>query len=94
MEENIKKGKTFKEMCEDPEFKKRHYEYIKTYVDCPECGKSVQRCAMARHRKSRQHMKIVDMENEKSGKLRKMIEDEIQVLKTKLEDIIKTRNVE
>lgn len=47
---------TFKEYYEsNPEFKKKHREYVKQRVPCVECGKMVPKGNLSAHRKTKKH---------------------------------------
>ena len=43
----------------DPEFKKKHLEYITTKMEC-ECGKMISRCNMALHKRTKSHLNYLD----------------------------------
>lgn len=48
-----------KSTYDDPEFKKKHKEYILTKVECP-CGTTTARCNMSHHRKTKKHLKWIN----------------------------------
>ena len=58
MNKENKKYKTFREYYADPEYRKKHLEYITQTVECPNCDLSCQRVAMARHRQSKRHFRL------------------------------------
>jgi hypothetical protein len=39
----------------NPEFKKKHNEYMMQFITC-ECGCSIMRCNVTKHRKSQKHL--------------------------------------
>ena len=47
---------TFTYYYNQPEYKKKHKEYILTKVQC-ECGTITARCNMSHHRKTKKHQK-------------------------------------
>jgi hypothetical protein len=51
-QEQKKKCKTFKEYYSNPEFKEKHKAYINEKIKCDECGNSVSRVNMAKHKKT------------------------------------------
>ena len=48
--------KTFKEYYEDPEFKKKHQKYCAEEIEC-ECGRTVRRNFLTKHRKTKIHQR-------------------------------------
>lgn len=93
MSDTASKYKTFKERCTDnPEFKKKHLEYIKSYILCPVCDKQIQRCAYARHKKSSKHISILEEKKTLKEDIDKTINDEINILREKIEELIKNKN--
>ena len=57
-----KKYKSFKEYYTNPEFKKKHLEYINARVKC-ECGASIVRCGLARHKRTITHKRGMEATN-------------------------------
>ena len=49
--------KKFTEYYKDPEFKEKHQKYIKEKIAC-DCGKSVMRVAMAKHKRTKVHLRL------------------------------------
>lgn len=67
-----KQYKTFKEYYSDPDFKKKHLEYINTKIKCPVCRCKITRSHMTRHKRTKRCKanKIVqEKEEEKLSKL-------------------------
>jgi hypothetical protein len=56
LEEKAKKSKTFKEYYQDPQFKKRHLDYVNHKVACS-CGKMISRSNLSSHKKKQLHLK-------------------------------------
>jgi hypothetical protein len=86
----IKKGKTFKDYYQDPEFKRRHIEKLKEKVECP-CGMVVTKSNMSQHRKTKKHVKLIaqkekEIEDNKELELkqRAMMQALMKLLKVKL----------
>jgi len=73
------KPKGFKDYYQDPDFKKKHLEYIMTKVNCPECNHSYSRCNLAKHKQSKKHQKRVVVGKE--VKLTKFQEAFLQFMK-------------
>ena len=48
-----KPKRTFLQYCEDPIFKAKHREYIKSKVACSVCGKVIARYNMTNHKKTK-----------------------------------------
>jgi hypothetical protein len=61
------KPKSFKEYYQNPEFKKKHLEYIMSKVQCTDCGAMCSRCNLTKHKKSVKHLKHL-AEQEKKEK--------------------------
>ena len=91
--ENKKKYKSFKEYCEDPEFKKKHINYIKTYIECEDCKKRVQRCALSRHRLSKKHIEYLKKKEGSFDLQKEQINIEVQDLRKRMEQLILKVNV-
>lgn len=54
-----KQYQTFKQLYDsNPEFRKRHLEKMKQEAQC-ECGVSLKRSHLGRHRKSKKHLKAI-----------------------------------
>jgi len=51
--------KKFSDYYKDPEFKKRHDEYVSTKIQC-QCGQYVARYNMSKHRKTNKHIKKIN----------------------------------
>ena len=52
---------SIKNYYDDPEFKKRHKEYMKEKIKCPDgCGSVTARYNMHHHRKSEKHIKFME----------------------------------
>jgi len=78
----------------DPEFKKRHLDHIKEIITC-ECGHSVKRGYISKHRKLQKHIKEMGIkEKEKEIENYKLIEKlkeeikELKSMKEKLNNLI------
>lgn len=41
----------------DPDFRNKHLAYLQQHVECPGCGRSIQRCNMTRHKQTAIHKK-------------------------------------
>jgi len=82
--DNNKKVKTFKEYYNDPEFKRKHKEYIMGKVNC-DCGKQgVLRCNLSKHRNTQKHInKMIEIGKEKAKKDR---DEELESLIKKFEE--------
>ena len=79
-----KKTKTFREYYQDPEFRKRHQEYMKTKITC-DCGKTVMRVNMPRHKRSSYHNKNSKKDFAKEiEQLHQTINDLKQIIKEKI----------
>jgi hypothetical protein len=52
------KGKTFREYYADPEFKRKHLEYVNARTRC-ECGKMITRANISVHKKTPLHAKLL-----------------------------------
>jgi hypothetical protein len=62
-EEKKKKYKTFKDYYNsDPEFRRRHLDYISERVPC-ECGFVTSRCNLSKHRRCRNHARRMGIQN-------------------------------
>jgi hypothetical protein len=48
----------------DPEFKRRHLEYISQKIQCPECKQMVVRSHITRHRLTKYHRFAIEKEAE------------------------------
>lgn len=48
------KYKPFTERYKDPEYREKHLQYINEKIPC-ECGSSVSRCNIAKHKRSALH---------------------------------------
>ena len=53
-----KQYKKFSEYYQDPEFKKKHKEYMAEHVECA-CGAKTARNNMPRHQKTQKHLKAM-----------------------------------
>lgn len=85
--EEIKKAKTFKERYDsDPEFKAKHKKYISEKILC-DCGRDVQRVAMAAHKRSNIHKRLVEQKNQNQNEDIEELVD--RLVKAKLRDMIK-----
>ena len=54
-----KKSKTFKDRYQNKDFKEKHLKYIQEKLAC-ECGLMVSRVAIAKHRRTKKHLKAVE----------------------------------
>jgi hypothetical protein len=80
----IKKPLSFKEKYQDPEFKKKHNEYVNEKVKCS-CGRMVKRVAMAKHKRTKVHQRLVQEAQENP-----VIEDLVEKLvREKLRQLIR-----
>lgn len=52
-----------KYLNDHPEYRKKHMEYIKEKVLCPDCNIYVQRSNMTHHKKGRGHQTILKQKN-------------------------------
>jgi len=90
-----KKYKTFKDYYQDPEFKKRHMEYINSYVTCS-CGTQVRRAYMTVHKKTKKHIRGAENNKEKSNKLENIDESDkcvIVVSEKTLKNLLKNKSI-
>ena len=86
-ESNKKKTKTFKEYYSNPSFKEKYLGYVKAYIQCEDCGKEVQRCAMSRHRLSKKHIEFVKKRDGNIDVQRNEIQAEIQTLRDRIDQL-------
>lgn len=85
------KGKTFKERYNsDEEYKNKHNAYIKEKIEC-ECGKMVMRVAMAKHRKTGVHQRLVGEKTKKENVLENSEIEELvnRIVQQKLKKLLK-----
>lgn len=81
--EDKTKGKTFKERyTTDAEYKKKHNEYITEKIEC-DCGRMVMRVAMAKHKRTAIHQKLVNDKNNED--IEELVD---RLVKQKLKDIL------
>ena len=73
--------KPFKVYYQDPEFRRKHKEYIMTKLPC-KCGANIARCNATHHKKSVRHTKYL-----KNLKV-KELSDEMMRLKVKLDKLL------
>ena len=77
----VNKYKSFTEYYADPEYRRKHLEYVKTRVECEGCGAMVPRSGTTAHKTTRKH---------KQGLQKKEVEDglkksaETKILETML----------
>ena len=71
--------KTFKEYYQDPDFKKRHNDYMLQKVNCS-CGILTMRCNMSKHKKTQKHINWTE-KNEKNEYLQEINKLKKQVSK-------------
>lgn len=77
-------NKSFKDYYADPNYKEKHLTYVKTQIEC-DCGISVARVNLARHKRTVKHQKTIAIkqklidENE-IGKLK----EEINIIRSLL----------
>lgn len=75
--------KTFRDYYANPEYRKKHLEYISGKVQCPQCETMVARCNLSKHRQSMKHKKNDGLrQKNKEIDLNKMTEIILNVLKT------------
>ncbi len=58
-ENHVPIKKRFKDYYINPEFRARHLSYMMEKVQCPDCGLTVSRCNMSKHKSSKRHIQIV-----------------------------------
>src|SRR5687768_8084300 len=82
-EEKPKVGKKFKDYYQDPEYRKKHREYILQKVECDLCHVMVMRANMGHHRATMKH-KRKDAERKQSlpneEQLKKAVELTLKIL--------------
>ena len=60
----------FKKYYENPEWRRKHLDYMSAKISCPECGFETRRSNMTRHRKSSNHTKRLEyLEKQNISKL-------------------------
>lgn len=86
-------GKTFKERyTEDEDFKAKHNAYIKEKVEC-DCGKMVMRVAMAKHKRTAIHQKLINAKAKHDAPANEEIEEMVdRMVKLKLRELLKLDN--
>ena len=77
----------FKEYYKDPDFRKKHLEYIKTKVEC-KCGDLVSRCSKTKHLKSKKHTEWVKEHDIAKQVVKLLSHDQLLNLKNILINII------
>lgn len=59
--EKVKRTKTFKEYYSDEEFKKKHLAHMLEKVECSACKRMVSRGNISTHKKSRMHVRMMEL---------------------------------
>lgn len=81
-----KKTKTFKEYYTDPEFRKKHLEYVSARIEC-ECGFETSRNNLSKHRQSHLHTNRLKSKTEEAKSVNELIK-----AKQDLDNIVKLIN--
>jgi uncharacterized protein YceH (UPF0502 family) len=77
----------FKKYYDNPEWRKKYLAYLKERIQC-ECGAMVQRVQVARHKRRKKHIKLVNEKIEKQKMItNKKMENEIAKLKKKVKQL-------
>lgn len=90
---NATKLKYFKNRYENDEtFRNKQLEYMKVKVICTDCGKSISRSNMVKHKSTKWHQRLIQ---EKVNKLNEVkIQQEINRLKNIIEQLKATHNTD
>lgn len=75
--------RTFKQKYQDPEYKRKHLEYISTKIKC-ECGIETVRCNIAKHRRTYIHKRIMENKLDTNPTMRYEQYEKIKELESKL----------
>jgi len=86
MVDKKKTYKTFKEYYANPEFRKRHTEYINQTVHCDACNKPIKRFNIARHSRTQKHQKNL-ISNPSAVNRIQSLEDKIEELQNQLQTL-------
>lgn len=65
-------GKTFRDYYANEEFKQRHLARMKEKIDC-ECGKSVSRSNLSAHKKTKKHLRNIQIKTDDTDELENRI---------------------
>lgn len=76
----------FKEYYKDPDFKKKHLEYMKTKIEC-KCGCLVSRCNKTNHLKSIKHMKWIKKHDLSEKIIKILTYDQLLMIKNILKNL-------
>lgn len=67
-EMNMTVHKTFNDYYSEPNYRRKHLDYVLTKVECKACKTMVARCNMTKHKKTMKHKRNQDLVDEKALK--------------------------